>query len=273
MGLKGIAKQVLGILDEGAYTSHSGVRVVIADAVEHARSRTRLLTPDALAALGIPNEQRATTIEVTGETTQVAAHRLVVNENEERVCVLNFASARNPGGGFLGGARAQEEDVCRCSALYPCLLEAPTYYEVNRAHPNSIYTDHLIYTPDVPFFKVKGRGELLDEPFLVSVLTAPAPNTGAVLKRDPDAKPALREAFQRRTHYVLAAMAEREHSVIVLGAWGCGAFRGDPEMVADIFGNLLEGEFKGVFERVVFPVFDPRESEPNRVAFAARLAT
>ena len=271
MGLKGVAKQVLAILDEGAYVAPSGARVDIADAFARARSGTELLTPQWLAALDTPRGTSATAIEVTGETTQVAARRLVELEGEEHVVVLNFASARNPGGGFLGGARAQEEDVCRCSALYPCLLEQPTYYDVNRAHPNAIYTDHLIYTPDVPFFKDQGRGELLEAPFLVSVLTAPAPNTGAVLKRDPDAGAALRDAFERRTRYVLAAMAEKNHRVIVLGAWGCGAFRGDPVLVADVFARLLAEDFAGVFERVVFPVFDPRKGEPNRVAFAARL--
>lgn len=271
MSLKGVAKRVLEILDEGGYVAPSGERVDIRDAFERARKGTRLLTPEALARIEIAEASREGRIEVTGETTQVCAHRLVVQESQQRVCVLNFASARNPGGGFLGGARAQEEDVCRCSALYPCLLEQPTYYDVNRAHPNSIYTDHLIYTPDVPFFKTKGRGELLESPFEVSVLTAPAPNTGAVLKRDPDAGAALREAFERRTRYVLAAMAAEKHRVIVLGAWGCGAFRGDPVMVADVFARALE-DFAGVFERVVFPVFDPRKGEPNRVAFQARLS-
>lgn len=271
MGLKGVAKQVLAILDEGAYVAPSGARVEIGDASARAREGTRLLTPDQLASLDTAPGTLDGAIEVTGETTQLAAQRLVVEEGEEHVCVLNFASARNPGGGFLGGARAQEEDVCRCSALYPCLLEQPTYYDTNRAHPNSIYTDHLIYTPDVPFFKAKGRGELLEAPFLASVLTAPAPNTGAVLRRDPDAGPAIRDAFERRSHYVLAAMAHEGHRVIVLGAWGCGAFRGDPVLVADVFARLLDGPFAGTFERVVFPVLDPREGEPNRVAFAARL--
>ena len=39
----------------------------------------------------------------------------------QRVCVHNFASASNPGGGVTKGASAQEECLCRCSSLYFCL--------------------------------------------------------------------------------------------------------------------------------------------------------
>lgn len=59
-------------------------------------------------------------VEVIDATTQVAAHQFA---HEGPLVVLNFASARNPGGGFLGGAKAQEEDLCRCSGLYRTLLQ------------------------------------------------------------------------------------------------------------------------------------------------------
>jgi uncharacterized protein (TIGR02452 family) len=276
MSLKGIALQVLKILEEGHYEAPSGATIDFSEAFEAAEQDTELFAPEHLQTLrqtGAWPTDLGGQLEVTGETTQVAAHRLVAAHPEEDVAVLNFASAKNPGGGFLGGARAQEEDVCRCSALYPCLLTQPTYYDLNRACSGphrALYTDHLIYTPAVPFFKTAGRGELLEQPFLASVLTAPAPNSGAVLKHaddEADALAALAETFERRSAYVLAALAARGHHTIVLGAWGCGAFRGDPTLVATIFRDLLQTEFEGAFERIVFPVFDPRKGEPNRVAF------
>lgn len=276
--LQSIAMEVLRICDEGAYTASSGTQVSIASSLAASKAGTVCWTPEDLRALRAARAwptDGGGRIEVTGETTQVASHRLVVQEGVADVVALNFASAKNPGGGFLGGARAQEEDVCRCSALYPCLLEVPAYYETNRAHGRgeplrALYTDHLIYTPRVPFFRTAGRGPLIESPFEVSVLTAPAPNTGAVHKHCEDrerADAALRETFARRAALLLALMAHHGHRVVVLGAWGCGAFRGDPELVAGVFRDLLEGEFAGAFERAVFPVFDPRKGEPNRVVF------
>lgn len=49
--------------------------------------------------------------------------------------------------------------------------------EVNRATESLLYTDHIIYSPRVPFFRVRNR-ELIEDPFSSSVITAPAPNAG-----------------------------------------------------------------------------------------------
>src|SRR5262249_37135212 len=117
------------------------------------------------------------TIEVTGETTAQAARRLIQRDGVARVAALNFASAKNPGGGFLGGAKAQEEDLARASALYACLITQRAYSDWTRACGSMIYPDHIISSPGVPFFR-DDRLDLLEDPFVCSILTAPAPNAG-----------------------------------------------------------------------------------------------
>jgi uncharacterized protein (TIGR02452 family) len=180
----------------------------------------------------------------------------VQSERVERVVALNFASAKNPGGGFLGGAKAQEEDLARCSALYPCLRGQRGYYDANRAAPSLLYTDHVIYSPDVPFFRDE-RLRLLDEPFLLSIITAPAPNAGEVLARDPALGGEIRRVLDARARKVLAVAAAERHRCLVLGAWGCGVFRNDAVEVAAAFAGALDDErLRGAFERVVFAVYD-----------------
>lgn len=272
MSLKEVARQTLRICEEGRYTTEDGRTVVLADAVRAAVEGTELLVPRALEALvrasAWPAATGPTVVAVTDETTQVASHRLF-REGRRDVMALNFASAKNPGGGFLGGARAQEEDLARCSALYPCLIAQRAYYDANRANGSTLYTDHMIYSPRVPFFRLRGRDAPLDEPYEVSVLTAPAPNTGALRGRE-DAR-RIPEVFERRARYVLAVAAARGHRTLVLGAWGCGAFQGDPVLVADVFGRLLDEPVGATFERVVFAVFDPHRGQRNLTAFRARL--
>lgn len=261
--LEEVARQTLEICERGSYVAPSGRTVEIGDAVRAAIDGTELFTPAQLARLPLAGGP-TTRIEVTDETTQVAAQRLAL---EGDVVLLNYASAKNPGGGFLGGAKAQEEDVCRCSALYPCVVTQRTYYETNRAQSSMLYTDHVIYSPRVPFFRVRGRDVPMEEPFLASVITAPAPNAGEALRRDPDAGPAIHEALVRRARYVIAIAAARGHRTVLLGAWGCGVFRNDPVEVAEAFARALA---EAHFDRVVFAV--PKGVERNHEAFARRFS-
>ncbi len=197
---------------------------------------------------------------------------MVAQENCSDLVLLNFASAKNPGGGFLNGAKAKEEDLARCSGLYPCLQTQPTYYEVNRAYESLLYTDHVIYSPKVPWFKTRSRGQLLENIFLASVITAPAPNAGQVLRRDPTAKKDIVISLYRRTKYVLTVARDNGHRSLLLGAWGCGVFRNDPYTVANAFGIWLHSpEFKNCFDRVVFTVYDPTRDKKVFKEFYNRL--
>jgi len=274
MSLKGVAKATLAILEAGEYIAPSGARVDIGAAQAATVAGSRLYSPDEVAALvarpapGGP----APALEITAETTQEATHRLCVTGHRD-VVALNFASARNPGGGFLGGARAQEEDLCRCSGLYPTLLGHRTYYEVNRKQRSLIYTDHMIFSPRVPFFRVHGRDEPLEEPFVAGVITAPAPNAGPLLRLDPSAGPAIREAFARRWRNVLAVAEDNGGHHLVLGAWGCGAFHNDPRVAAETLADALEsGRFAGSLAQITIAIPDRGKSSDNLRAFRARLA-
>ncbi|MFD7557013.1 TIGR02452 family protein [Streptomyces sp. NPDC059835] len=268
--LREIARENAEIVAAGGYRTRSGRHVALAAALGKAKAKTRIYGPNRV----IPDEEilrgrAATAIEVTGESSTVAARRLAADGLEPdarapRVAVLNFASARNPGGGYVRGAKAQEEVLCRASALYETLLEAPEYYEVHRAERSTFYTDRVIHSPGVPVFR-DDRGALLETPFLAGFLTSPAPNAGTIRRQEPDRVGEIPEALARRARLVLEVAAHEGYQRLVLGAWGCGVFRNDPQEVARAFGELLTGRFSGVFERVVFAVLD-RDPGP-RTAF------
>ena len=273
MSLSGLAKSTLQICENGGYTAPSGHSVSIRAELDAALAGTRLYRPGdygpVFAGLALrTSPSGAPQIEVTGETTQQASRRGVQQEGAAHVVALNFASARNPGGGFLGGAKAQEEDLCRVSALYVCQLRAPDYYASNRAQSSMLYTDHLIYSRDVPVFR-DGR-ELLDQPYLLSFLTSPAPNAGEAA-RHGEAAADVRRALYARARQVLAVAAENGHETLILGAWGCGVFRNDPEAVADALGQALaEPGMRHAFRRVVFAVWERDQSVGNFAAFQRR---
>ncbi|RKI01280.1 TIGR02452 family protein [Corallococcus sp. AB038B] len=273
MSLKGIAQETVGIVERGEYVAPSGRPVLFRAQVEQALRGTLLYRPGDFARLPRPEPRAGSSaprIEVTPEKTGAAARRCVEVEGVADVVALNFASAKNPGGGFLGGAKAQEEDLARCSALYPCLLTQREYYDANRGQSSPLYTDHVIYSPQVPFFRDEGL-TLLERPFSVSLITAPAPNAGSAERNAPHLLPRMGEALHARALKVLQVAAHHGHRTLVLGAWGCGAFRNNPHDAADAFAHALDA-FPGVFERVVFAVWERGGDGPNLRAFRERFA-
>ncbi|GAA1388496.1 TIGR02452 family protein [Kitasatospora putterlickiae] len=259
-----------GIVERGDYRADGGELVELAGRLAAARAGTVSYGPaalDALVAAGGPGPVAAPgAVEVTAEGSIEAARRLA-GAGAGTVGVLNFASARNPGGGYLRGARAQEEDLCRSALLYTCLLEAPDYYEAHRASTDLRYSHRVIVSPGVPVIR-GGDGRLLADPYAVTFLTSPAPNAGQLALRDPEGVD-VRGVLAERAERVLAAAARHGVRALVLGAWGCGVFRNDPAEVAEAFERAL-ARYGAAFDRVVFAVWDRTPVSPNRAAFEAR---
>ncbi|WP_217134419.1 TIGR02452 family protein [Streptomyces sp. AC558_RSS880] len=264
--LRGIARETEQIVAAGAYRAPGGHEVSVAAAVEAAARGTRTHGPQPVPVPAF--RPVGTRFEVTGESSLEAARRLA-----DHVAVLNFASARNPGGGYLNGAQAQEEALCRASALYTCLLRAPDFYDHHRAHRDPFYTDRVIHSPAVPVFR-DDRGRLLDEPFTAGFLTSPAPNAGVILRTAPERAGEVPHALTVRAGRVLETAAAHGYRQLVLGAWGCGVFRNDPAHVAAAFRSHLEpgGRFAGAFAHVVFGILDRTRDSAVRAAFERTFA-
>ncbi|MGB0521768.1 MAG: TIGR02452 family protein [Flammeovirgaceae bacterium] len=268
---KNIAEDTLATLERGSYVNQQGVEISIREEQAFAVANTKLYRPEESDALlqTIQNQQAnfETRIEVTPETSLDAVRRLI-QVGESEVFCLNFASAKNPGGGFLGGSQAQEESIARSTGLYPCQLAVFDYYTINRKTKTCLYTDHMIYSPRVPILKDE-EGDYADQLMTVSILTAPAVNAGIVRKREPRHVKKIKEVMRHRIAKVLAIAKHHEHEVLVLGAWGCGVFQNDPQEIAQYFREVLEEQFKGQFRKIVFAIYakNPRFITPFQQQF------
>jgi len=204
------------------------------------------IPPDATLPEPTPAGFQSTRVQVANETTFGAARRLV--DQGLRPLALNLANGIQPGGGFLHGSRAQEEALCRSSALYQTLVDDPMY-EAHRQRPRPDSTDWAILSPRVPVFR-HDDGTALDELWLLDFLTCAAPFAPGV------GQPESGDLLQRRIHRILDIARAYGYSELVLGAWGCGAFPNDPVRTTQDFRAALESTLSGAFSEVVFAIAD-----------------
>ncbi|MET4105278.1 TIGR02452 family protein [Hymenobacter sp. UYP22] len=264
-----IAQTTLEALQTGSYQPANGPAVALAAWQQQAVTGSRLYSPaDASLLLrelsptpGPPAEVRV----YQATTLEAAAH---LTAEFSKVAGLNFASARNPGGGFLNGSQAQEESLARSSGLYPCLKQFSQMYSHNsRAGSTGLYSDYLVYSPAVPVFRGEA-GEWLAQPFPLDIITAPAVNAGALRRNSPELLPQLEPVMRYRLRLVLAAATRHGVEALILGAWGCGVFGNDPAQVARLFAEALaDPAIRNRFRRIDFAIFDPKPPHATLRAF------
>lgn len=218
---------------------------------------------------------------VSGKRTFEAAESYA--KSGKKVAVLNFASAKNPGGGVKNGAYAQEECLCRCSTLYYCLntdMMWEKFYEPHRAENNPFYNDDIICTPAVTVFKsdiVFPERLPESEWYNVDVLTCAAPNLRSMVSDDIYScfdnrqlnmdKDKYRLVMKSRIRQLFIVAQTTGADVLILGAFGCGAFKNPPEVVAQLFKEAVD-EFGSFFEVIEFAVYHSEKSTRNFEAFS-----
>lgn len=264
-----IAKRSLQIIEDGYYIRENEEKIIVKDKIAHSVAQTRTYTPEAIQALkdevlAQDKNNFETQIEVWNCSTIEALQKL---DGNSKIGILNFASAKNPGGGFLGGASAQEESLARSSGLYTALSKDREMYEYNRSRSTLLYSDYLIHSPEVVFW-FDDEGNYLPELLVADVITSPAPNRGAILQNNwKDELALLPEVFKQRIIQVLSIAYRNGCDSLILGAWGCGVFRNEPADVAAYFDEVIRTHFKSAFKKIVFAVYDRSKDGANIQAF------
>ncbi|MCH5209312.1 MAG: TIGR02452 family protein [Oscillospiraceae bacterium] len=150
-----------------------------------------------------------------------------------KAALLNFASYRHAGGGFVTGAWAQEEAICHDSTLYNVLSKFGSFYTENEHTLNrSLYTDRAIFSPKV-IFERKGKSAEC------AVITCASPNLSAARSHGVTEKE-NEAAVKQRVDFVISIAEENGCDTVILGAWGCGVFGQDPKLMARAFRERLK---------------------------------
>ena len=212
-------------------------------------------------------------IVVSKDKSFQAAMRLNKENPGKKIAVMNFANSVTSGGGVTRGARAQEESLCRTSTLYPVIARPAmwnSYYAYHRHLDTPYATDALIYSEDIVICKTDDdlpKRMEKDDWVNVDVITIAAPH----LASSPEwgltiSDPQLFGIHVKRAIHMLTVAANKKADILVLGAFGCGAFNNNPHVVAKAYKVALQ-QFEGVFEKVEFAVFCMNHETDNYIAF------
>ncbi len=220
-------------------------------------------------------------VTVSGNRSFQAAMELNKKYPDAKIAVMNFANAFHPGGGVKKGAGAQEECLCRTSTLYPLLYRRTLkrdFYDHHKALNTSKASDTLVYTEGVIICKTDEdipKRMAKEDWVSVDIITIAAPdlrdksNIYAPIVGDGTYmnNAELFGYHVRRAIHMLTCAAAKGADILVLGAFGCGAFQNDPEVVARAYKTAIT-EFPKVFDRIEFAVYCPPGNSTNYDVFS-----
>ena len=192
---------------------------------------------------------------------------------KSNVCILNFASSFNPGGGVKHGSSAQEECICRCSTLYYCLDSKQgwdNFYIPHRNKLGGLHNDDIIYTPDVTVFKSDELfPQMMEENkwYNVNVITCAAPDLYSCEEQNEEVNlDKLKQIHIERLRRILDVALYNKNEVVILGAFGCGAFGNPPEIVALAAKEVL-ADYLYAFKTIEFAIYCNKDYTENFITF------
>jgi uncharacterized protein (TIGR02452 family) len=245
-----------------------------------AKKNTTVFYEDDYPAFFTP-EIKDMLITVSGDRSYQAAMRLHKDNPEAKIAVMNFANAFHAGGGVTKGSGAQEECLCRTSTLYPLLYRRTlrdTFYKHHHDLNTSKASDSLVYTEGVIICKTDEdlpKRMPKEDWVTVDVITIAAPDlrdksnihaplvNGGTYMNDAE----LFGYHVKRAMHMLTCAAAKGADILVLGAFGCGAFQNNPEVVARAYKTVLR-EFPKVFKQIEFAIYRPASGSRNYDVFS-----
>lgn len=196
------------------------------------------------------------TDEITVKVLSSDSVSAIISEHEGKTAVLNFASYKFSGGGFLEGSQAQEECLCHESFLFNVLKHFQDFYVWNQRHlNNSLYLNRALYSPNIVFEK-GGTSVKCD------VITCAAPNFSTA-KRRSVSRDENDAALRDRIRFILRIAKANKVNTLILGAFGCGVFLQRPETVAKIFDDEIKNIFAGNKIKIVFAIIPPLPNQSD----------
>jgi len=276
------------IFNAWKYIAPSGKVVALPGTRQELLDATKVYQEEVSAA-EVPARHKTTKTGCANEDCIIIAKALI--DSGLNPAILNMANPYKACGNYNSGDGSQEPSLCRASTLSPTLYQYYNKLWANKAdvplrEPAAYPIDVRyggIYSPVIVFRDNVSTGfALREEPFQTAIITTGALNfNGNITPNNleyraddggftEEGEQVMRDKI--RTIYRIALL--NGHDSLVLGAFGCGAFKLKPELVSALFKETLEEkEFKGKFHTIVFAMMEGSAGKRKKVEEEGKLGS